>query len=172
MKFLLVVLSCLPLVSAIEAQTPVSKPPTSCTVQGQIVKEPGGQPIRKANVSLLGGASDEELGETEYATITDAEGRFTFEDVKPSSYRMYFEHAGFADAERRHHGSGMLISLEPGQQVKDLLFHMAPTAAITGKVTDNDGDPVPRVSVAAVPYGRTERDAFKGLGGYTNDVGE
>ena len=55
MKFLLVVLSCLPLVSAIEAQTPAPKPSASCTVKGQIVKEPGGQPIRKANVSLLGG---------------------------------------------------------------------------------------------------------------------
>ena len=170
MKFLLVVLSCLPLASAIYAQTPAPKPP-NCTVQGQIVQEPGGRPIRKVGVSLLG-ATDEERGETEYATASDAEGRFRFEDVKAGSYRMHFDHAGFVDAEKRHHGSGMLLSLEPGQEVKDLLFHMAPTAAITGKVTDTDRDSVPRVSVVAVPYGSTVHDVFRGLGSYTNDVGE
>ncbi len=170
MKFLLVVLSCLPLVSDIEAQTPAPKP-SNCTVQGQIVQEPGGRPIRKVEVSLLG-ATGEERGETEYATVSDAEGRFRFEDVKPGSYRTHFDHAGFVEAEKHHHGSGMLLALEPGQEVKDLLFHMAPTAAITGKVTDTDGDPVPRVSVVAVPYGSTAHDIFRGLGSYTNDVGE
>jgi protocatechuate 3,4-dioxygenase beta subunit len=171
MKFFLLVLSCLPLISAIDAQTPAPKPPVNCTVHGQIVQEPGGRRIRKVEVSLLG-ASDEERGETEYATVTDVEGRFKFEDVKPGNYRMYFDRAGFVDAERRHHGSGMLLSLEPAQEVKDLLFHMAPTAAITGKVTDNDGDPVSRVSVAAIPYGGTVHNVFRGLGSYTNDVGE
>jgi protocatechuate 3,4-dioxygenase beta subunit len=171
MKFFLSVLSCLPLISIIEAQTHDPKPPVNCTVQGQIVQEPGGRPIKKAEVSLLG-ASGEERGETEYATATDAEGHFKFDDVKPGSYRMHFDHDGFVDAEKRHHGSGMLLSLEPAQQVKDLLFHMAPTAAITGKVTDSDGDPVPRVSVAAIPDGGTVPDVFRGLGSYTNDVGE
>jgi hypothetical protein len=92
--------------------------------------------------------------------------------VKPGNYRIHFDRAGFVDAEKRHHGSGMLLSLEPAQEVKDLLFHMTPTATITGKVTDNDGDPVPRVSVAAIPYGKTVHDVFLGLGSYTDDAGD
>jgi hypothetical protein len=54
MKFLFVLLSCLLFGPAIHAQTPASKRPANCTVQGQIVQEPGGRPIRKVGVSLLG----------------------------------------------------------------------------------------------------------------------
>jgi 5-hydroxyisourate hydrolase-like protein (transthyretin family) len=171
MKFCHIVLSGLVLVATAEAQTSATKPPTGCTVQGQIVQEPGGRPIRKADVTLSD-TVEGVRGETEYSTVTDVEGRFKFEDVKPGTYRMYFDHAAFVDAEKRHHGSGMLLSLESGQEVKDLLFHMAPTAAITGRVTDSDGDPVPRVSVEAIPYGRTAHDVFRGLGSYTDDTGE
>jgi hypothetical protein len=171
MKFLVVALSCLPLLPATEAQVLALKTPANSSVHGQIVQQPGERPIRKAEVSLVG-INDDERGQTEYATLTDVEGRFKFEEVKPGNYRLYFDHAGFVDAEKRHHGSGMLLSMEPGDEAKDLLFHMAPTAAVTGRVTDNDGDPLPGVSVVAIPYERTVHDVFQGLGAYTNDVGE
>jgi len=45
---------------------------------------------------------------------------------------------------------GNAASLEPGQEIKDLLFHMAPAAVILGKVTDKDGDPVPNAEVVAI----------------------
>jgi len=65
---------CLLLVSAVVAQTPAAKPPASCTVQGQIIQQPGGQPIRKANISLsTAGASDDA---SEFSAVTDAEGHF------------------------------------------------------------------------------------------------
>lgn len=164
MKLLLVFLSCLALLSFIEAQTPALGQLTNCTVRGQIVQQPGGSPIRKADIRLLG-------DEAQYAAVTDAEGRFTIEDVKPGEYRLYFEHAGFVDAEKRHHGSGMLLSLEPAQGVKNLVFHMAQAAVITGKVTDSDGDPLPQVDVAAIPYGPRHSNS-QAVGGSTNDVGE
>jgi len=178
MKFLLVVLSCLPLLCAIEAQTPASKPPTNCVVQGQIVQEPGGRPIRKANVSLSSGASDEELGETDYATVTDAEGRFKFENVKPGNYHVYFGRPDFVETEKRHYGSGMLLSLAPAQEVKDLLFHMTPAAVIAGKVHDDDGDAVRDARVVALPYGvaphggRRSRTLDNADQCSTNDLGE
>jgi 5-hydroxyisourate hydrolase-like protein (transthyretin family) len=171
MKRLLVFLSCLTLLSAVAAQTRASKPPINCTVQGQIVQQPGGLPIRKADITLFR-IGEEEQDEAEYAAVTDPEGRFKFEDVKPGNYRLEFEHSGFLDAEKRHHGSGMLLSLEPAQEVKDLLFHMTPAGVIIGKVTDNEGDPVPRVDVAAIPYGGTRRSASQIVGDVTNDMGE
>lgn len=177
MKFLLVVLSCLPLVSAIEAQTPASKPPTNSIVQGQIVREPGGRPIQKVAIRLFR-AGDEDRDEEEHFTLTDPDGRFKFEDVKPGNYHVYFGRPDFIETEKRHYGSGMLLSLAPAQEVKDLLFHMTPAAVITGKVHDNDGDPIDGASVIAVPYGTAPRGGRRGrtLDNYaqcsTNDLGE
>jgi hypothetical protein len=159
----------LPLIPAVAAQTPASSQPTNCTVQGQIIQQPGGQPIGKANVRLFGtGDADT----TEVTAITDAEGRFKIEDVKPGAYRVSYDRSGFVDSEKRHHGNGMLLSVEAGQDVKDLLFHMAPAAVITGRVTDLDGDPVPNVEVAAIPPHFNRNSVPAVAGGTTNDLGE
>ena len=172
MKSSFVLLSCFLLLSATEAQTPASKPPSNCTVQGQIIQQPGGQPIRKANVRLSG-VAEQQGDSADLVAVTDADGHFMIEDVKPGTYRVGYDRSGFVDAEKRHHGSGMLLSLEAGQEIKDLLFHMAPAAVITGKVTDIDGDPAPGVSVAALPpHFLLDRDRMASGWGVTNDLGE
>src|SRR5579864_2527533 len=173
MKSSFVLLSCfLLLLSATAAQTSASKPPSNCTVQGQIIQQPGGQPIRKANVRLSGTA-EEQGDEGDLVAITDANGHFRIEDVIPGAYRVGYDHPGFVDAEKRHHGNGMLLSLAAGQEIKDLIFHMLPAAVITGKVTDIDGDPVTRVSIAALPpHFWQDREPTASGWGVTNDLGE
>jgi len=173
MKFWLVFLSCLQILPALEAQTPPTKTTANSTVQGKIVQQAGGAPIRKANIRFFSIGNHAEAEEVEYATVTDAEGRFKFDDVKPGTYRVAYDRAGFVDAEKRHHGDGMLLSLEPGRrEVPDLLFHMVPTAAIVGKVLDSDGDPVANIEVVAIPYPQNVRDIAGSSGTYTNELGE
>ncbi len=171
MKIWRTLLSFLLLIVAAKAQSVESRPPANCTVQGQIVQQASGVPIRKADIWLYGVGEYQESDDIKYTTVTDAEGRFKIEDVKPGRYRLSFQHAGFVDVEKRRHGSGMLISLEPGHDLTTLLFHMAPGAIIRGKVTDVDGDPVPSIGDVAVPYTATIW-GDKGFGDRTNEVGE
>jgi len=170
MKIWLILLACLVVPSAVDAQIAASKPPTNCTVRGQIVQEVGGAPIRKANIRFFSIGPHAGSEDVEYSAITDAEGRFEFDDVKPGTYRVAYDRAGFVDAEKRHHGDGMRLSLEPGREVKDF-FHMVPAAVIMGKVLDSDGDPVAKVDVAAIPYPRNVH-GIEGAGAYTNELGE
>jgi hypothetical protein len=172
MKPRLVLPLCLLFSSVITAQIPASKPPAHCSIEGQIVQQLGGQPVRKADLRLFSIGEHQEVEEQEYSAATDAEGHFTIEDLKPGVYRLHYGRTGFVDAEKRHHGDEMLLSLEPGQDVKDLLFHMAPAAVITGKVTDIDGDPVPNVEVAAIPPHFNRNIVPAVSGGSTNDLGE
>ena len=172
MKFWVALLSCVALCAAVDGQTPPQKASENCTIQGQIVQQPGAVPIRKANIRLFSIGDHAEAEGVEYPAVTDAEGQFKIEDVKPGTYRVGYDRTGFVDAEKRHHGDGMLLSLESCHEVKELLFHMAAAAVITGKVLDSDGDPIPDVGVVAVPYPQNTR-AIGGLaGGGTNDLGE
>jgi hypothetical protein len=162
-------LSFLLLTAVVRAQ-PAASRPANCTVQGRIV-QPSGQPVRKAEISLDRIGDYQEREDLGYTATTDAEGSFKIEDVKPDRYRLFFQHAGFIDVEKRRHGSGMLLSLEPGQDLTNLLFHMAPGAIIMGKVTDVDGDPVSSVGVVAIPYPTTLRGP-NSFGDRTNELGE
>jgi hypothetical protein len=172
MKSSFVLQSCFLLLSATQAQIPASKPPSNCTVQGQIIQQPGGQPIRKANVRLSG-VAEEQGDSADLVAVTDANGHFMIEGVKPGTYRVAYDRSGFVDAEKRHHGNRMLLLLEAGQEIKDLVFRMQPAAVITGKVTDIDGDPAPGVSVAALPpHFWLDRDRMASGWGVTNDLGE
>lgn len=172
MKFWIAILAYFVLPIALRGQTVPSKPATNCTVRGQMVQQPGGNPIRKVNIRLFGVGKHGESEEVEYSAVTDAEGRFEFDSVKPGPYRIAYDRAGFVDAEKRHHGDGSLLLLERGQEIKGLLFHMAPAAVITGKVLDSDGDPVPKVEVTAVPYPRNTRAIGALAGAITDDLGE
>jgi protocatechuate 3,4-dioxygenase beta subunit len=173
MKLWVALLSCVALCAAVDGQTPPQKTSENCTIQGQIVQQPGAVPIRKVQIGLSS-TGDDATDESGYKTVTDADGRFRIENIKPGNYRLSFGHAGFVDAEKRHHGSGMLLSLTPGQEVKDLLLHVAPAAVITAKVLDGDGDPLARVEVLAIAYGGrshgTARNrASNNVGGCSSD---
>jgi Carboxypeptidase regulatory-like domain len=172
MKFRVALLSCVVLSAVVDGQTPPQELSQNCTVQGQIVQQPGAVPIRKANIRLFSIGDHAEAEGVEYAAVTDAEGQFRIEDVKPGTYRVGYDRAGFVDAEKRHHGDGMLLSLESCHEVKELLFHMAVAAVISGKVLDSDGDPVPNVGVTAIPYPRNVHVIAGFAGGNTNDLGE
>jgi hypothetical protein len=169
MKIWRTLLSFLLLTAVVKAQAVASRP-ANCTVQGRIV-QPNGQPVRKVEISLNRIGDYQELEDLGYTATTDAEGSFKIEGVKPDRYRIFFQRTGFVDVAKRRHGSGMLISLEPGHDLTNLLFHMAPGAIIRGKVTDVDGDPVPSIGVVAIPYTATLWDD-KGFGDRTNEVGE
>jgi hypothetical protein len=63
--------------------------------------------------------SEEQGDSADLVAVTDADGHFMIEDVKPGTYRVGYDRSGFVDAEKRHHGNRMLLSLEAGQEVNN-----------------------------------------------------
>jgi len=75
-----------------------------------------------------------------HPAATDEQGRFVFENLKPGSYRLEGEHAGFiqsllADAT----GTPVILRLAAGETA-DVTLKLTPQAAISGRVLDSDGN--------------------------------
>jgi len=149
------------------AQTSANDSNSQLTVQGRVVQDPGGQPIRKVDIQLM---SRDRRANENYTTSTDAEGKFQIDGVKQGTYRVILEHSGYIQRRGR---SSTTLSFTSSADNQGLVLHMQVAATIYGKVLDRDGDPMPNVGVRAVParagggyVGRAE-----GFGN-TNDLGE
>lgn len=69
---------------------------------------------------------------------------------------------------------GALLTLSAGEEVRDRLFRLIPSAVIAGKIMDEDGQPLPRVMVSAMRdvYTEGKRKLSPEAYASTNDLGE
>jgi protocatechuate 3,4-dioxygenase beta subunit len=148
-----------------------SAPPANASsIAGTVVKEPGSQPLKKVLVQVV--AEDQKQGGN-YTTSTDADGHFHIENILPGRYRLYLEKTGLVEVNGRGLKSDVnVFTVQAGQSVEDLLFRMLPTAIVSGRITDEDGDPMSGVRVIAQKKkpGKATRETTGSES--TNDLGE
>src|SRR5208282_812007 len=110
-----------------------------------VVKEPGSQPLKKVLVQVV--AEDQKQGGN-YTATTDGDGHFHIENVVAGRYRLYLEKAGLVEVNGRGFKTDTnVFTVQAGRPVEDLLFRMLPGAIISGRITDEDGDPMPGVRI-------------------------
>jgi len=151
-------------VVGIGASGPQMKAPASvtpekdrCVVTGRVSSMQTGEPLKKATLHLtMRNAPRNTNGvfeQTGYSGTSEADGSFKFEGVEPGEYSLRGEKAGYIQTS---YGSktgmmgGTTLTLQPGQQLTDLKLQLLQQAIVTGRVLDEDGDPVPNVSVLAM----------------------
>jgi protocatechuate 3,4-dioxygenase beta subunit len=113
------------------------------------------------------------------SVTTDDNGRFGIKDVEPGSYRIYAARNGFMKQEygqRSPNRPGLVVTVQPGQQLQDLTFRLSPASTITGRVTDAlTGDPLPGITVQAMrsTYDASGKRTLQAAASdRTNDLGE
>jgi len=171
MKRRLVLAFCvLILLARIQARD-AGSPPNTATLAGTVVREPGSQPLKKVLLHLI---AEDQKQAGNYTADTDSEGHFRIEKVQPGRYRLLLEKTGFHQINLRgHQAEGSILSVQPGQDTNDLLFQMLPAAVITGKVVDEDGEPLPGYGVSLLrkrPGKSREPEVLNNE--RTNDLGE
>lgn len=93
--------------------------------------------------------------EVQYAKTTD-NGRFVFRNLKPGNYRLIAGFplvAGYFPAryrQRNPKGDGLIFPIAEGQTLRNAKLESAPLGTITGRVFDDDGEPLPHAMVVAV----------------------
>ncbi len=109
--------------------------------------------------------------------LSDEQGYFLFENVPPGSYHLQVLRNGYVEAEygqKKPGAPGAILTLTSGQRTTDLVFKLTRTAAISGHVFDEDGEPVSKAEITA--YRASKREGKELPNNYdpvlANDLGE
>jgi hypothetical protein len=179
MKFLASALALLALLPVARAQASARDPKSDlakkdeCSITGLVVKLAGSEPLKNAKIQLRG--MDDRT--RTISVVTDVGGRFALKGVAPGSYRLSVSKNGFVDqqyGQRKPGDPGSILTLHAGQDLKDLLFRLIPSAVISGRVIDDEGEPLPWAVVSALRevYSEGKRKLSTEASFQTNDLGE
>src|ERR1700751_2246914 len=92
------------------------------TIEGMVSRDPDSQPVKKALIELI--AENQTQG-GDYTAVTSAEGTFRIENIIPGRYHLFAERTGLLDVDRqRTHSDGRVLTLTPGQELKDLRIRL------------------------------------------------
>ena len=145
---------------------------TRALIEGFVTKDPGGEPVKKAIVELI--AENQATGGN-YTATTGIDGFFRMDEIRPGIYRLMVERVGYLEVDRhRPQTEGRLLTLAAGQELKSLVVRMQASAVVEGRVTDEDGEPMPNVQVTVLHQTfASGRGLWASVGGQpTNDLGE
>ena len=145
-----------------------------CTIAGAVLSANTGEPLKKAHVDLH--RRGDESDEHPFIASSDASGHFSIDKIPAGRYDLRVGRTNYLDTQYgqdQPDKPGAILSLAPGQKITDLLFRLHRTAVITGRVLDEDGDPVPGLLVhAALTIQVNGRPVVLGTsGGFTNNEG-
>ena len=127
-------------------------PEAQCVVAGRVVTAAEGTPLKSARVGLVPERLGWETFSQSYATTSESDGRFLLKDVAPGRYQFFANREGFVEQQYESESTddGAVLGLTPGQKISEVLFRMTAAAVITGRVNNEDGEPMTGVQVAAL----------------------
>lgn len=145
-------------------------------VEGTVANKLTGAPVKGAHVIYTRIASAAVQAASPISRDSDLQGHFHLE-LAPGSYRLWVEREGFA---RQQYGSqapestGSVLTVAPGQEMRDLAFRITPLGALSGRIFDQDGDPLQGVGIQVmrVSYSSGMRQLIPVAGASSNDRGE
>jgi protocatechuate 3,4-dioxygenase beta subunit len=141
-------------------------------IEGLVVSMTG-EPLKKTQLNLRR-AQGRDPG---FAASTDDSGRFSIADVEPGTYYLSAQRSGYVPQQygaRRGSRAGTPLVITEAQEMKGLTVKLTPQAVITGKVLDEDGDPVAQANVQAMMqrYNRGKKQLVPAASAQVNDLGE
>lgn len=122
-------------------------PKGSAVIKGSVIAAGTGTPVRRAQVRA---ASTEGGGGV---TTTDAEGRFEIRDLPAGRYNVMANKAGYVMTyygQRRPNEPGTPLDLADGQTAEKVSIQLTRGAVITGRIVDDNGEPIAGTQVAAM----------------------
>jgi len=102
-----------------------------------------GLPLAGASLTLARKTPEHEGDKVrDFSATSDAFGRFAFAGLVAGRYAVSASHDGY------EYYQGAPVDISSGQRMAGVTIRMSPLAVLSGKVTDEDGKPMPDVTVS------------------------
>ena len=144
------------------------------TIEGTVLDSVSGQPLAKVQLTLM----REQGGRKPMLASTGSTGVFVFRNVEPGSYYLSASrnrYARQAYGQRSNASRGTALNVVARQKLSGIVIRLVPGAVITGRVVDEDGEPLPFVRISLMQHryvgGKRQLAPVAG-GGSSNDLGE
>jgi hypothetical protein len=141
-------------------------------MRGRVTRLDNGQPLRRAVITLSGAGAPP-------STLTDDNGRYEITGLRAASYTLMASKGGFVTlryGQRRPNEPGRPIHLADNAVLESVNVALPRGSAITGRVFDQNGEPVVNATVQALRRrfvrGHRELTAGAGTADTTDDRGE
>jgi uncharacterized protein (DUF2141 family) len=119
------------------------------SIEGVVIDSVSRQPIKRATVSImltsypLGGIVRENApSRGPHFVITDATGAFSFSDLAAGKYVLTVTHQKYPRAMEQMGGIHKGVQIAAGDDTANVTIQLDPGSAISGKIVDEDGDPL------------------------------
>ena len=125
-------------------------PTGTARISGRVVAADTGSPIRRAQINV-----NSREAQFNRSVTTDSEGRYEFASLPAGRYRLFVEKAGYVTLEygqARPFEAGKPLDIAERQALEKIDFSLPRGSAITGRITDEFGDPITDVQVEALRY--------------------
>lgn len=139
----------------------------TASIKGRVTAVDSGRPIRRVQIRL----SSPDLTESKSVSTT-AEGIFEFKDLPAGRYTISADRPGFLRlqyGQRRPGEPGRPLQVADGERITNADIALPRTSTISGRVTDELGEPLPEVSIfpAQWKFFRGRRQLVRVSGGVT-----
>jgi protocatechuate 3,4-dioxygenase beta subunit len=129
--------------------TKTTTAPATSSITGRVVTADTGRPLKRAQVMISG------TGRGGRGATTDDQGVYSITSLSAGSYTVSASKNGFVDAiygQRRPLQPGTPIQLLDNQQATNIDLRLIRGGVITGRVLDEDGEPLMRAVVSIQRY--------------------
>ncbi|HTM24247.1 MAG TPA: carboxypeptidase-like regulatory domain-containing protein [Vicinamibacterales bacterium] len=146
-------------------------PAGTSAIAGRVLTADTGRPVKRARVTVSG------AGRGGRTATTDDQGRFRVIGLSAGAYTVIASKNGFVDAvfgQRRPLQPGTPVQLADAQEASNVDLRLTRGGVITGRVSDEDGEPLARaiVTVQRYQYNRGERQLTSAGSDQTDDRGQ
>jgi protocatechuate 3,4-dioxygenase beta subunit len=160
-----------------DVPVPSVKPEDKCVIEGTVVNAVTGEALKKARLSLRPLGAQNGVPGVPYGANTDGAGHFLIDDVDPGRYSFSASRNGYVSQQYSPTGNtrqGTTLTLANGQKMKDLVFKLTPQGVISGRILDEDGEPMSNVTVQCMVFGyqRGKKQLMNRNASNTDDRGE